>query len=169
MTSIRLGEINRLLTRRHGEVLPDTPDIRRTITVIAQHLAALPKDPRRTIPSWLELRAPWYGVGDAKALVLATIDKPKRYKARTIGWLLKLIDIDRKALGITTIAPIDILPADRAKQQAERRRLAQQKRRRDKGAKPRAEYLSGATAQAKPWQTLAMSRRTWYRKGRPTA
>jgi predicted transcriptional regulator len=36
-------------------------------------------------------------------------------------------------------------------------------------AVPRAEYEAKSITRAKPWETLGMSRATWYRKGKPTS
>lgn len=166
LSSIRIGELNRILTARHGEQLPDTIDTRRAIVVIAHHLAALPADPRRSITSWLELRAPWYSIADAKALIADTITKPRRYRAHTLAWIFRLTFADRLALGIKTIGAIDAPPSDRAKWRAERSRQRKAAIRRANGTKPRAQYLAEAR-KPQPWLKLGMSRRTWYRKGKP--
>ena len=34
-------------------------------------------------------------------------------------------------------------------------------------ALPREEYLANSISRAKPWESLGMSRATWYRKGKP--
>lgn len=34
-------------------------------------------------------------------------------------------------------------------------------------ALPREQYLANALTQSKPWETLGMSRATWYRRGKP--
>ena len=33
---------------------------------------------------------------------------------------------------------------------------------------PRAEYLANSITQSKPWEAIGMSRRSWYRHGKPT-
>lgn len=35
-------------------------------------------------------------------------------------------------------------------------------------AQPRAEYLANSITQSKPWEAIGMSRRSWYRHGKPT-
>ena len=36
-------------------------------------------------------------------------------------------------------------------------------------AVPREEYEANSISRAKPWESLGMSRATWYRKGKPSA
>jgi predicted transcriptional regulator len=35
-------------------------------------------------------------------------------------------------------------------------------------AQPRAEYEANSISRAKPWEAMGLSRRTWYRHGKPT-
>lgn len=168
LSALRLRELNQLLRARYGEQMPDTPDTRRAIVIVAHHLAALPSDTERAVRSWLELRAPWYSLADLKALVIETIEKPKRWKAHTLGWALKLNAADRKTLRLTTIGAADLSPAQRRANRRSESRIRTECHRRAKGAKPRAEYLAAVKAD-KPWERLGISRRTWYRKGKPPA
>lgn len=169
LSAIRLRELNALLTARHGaEQLPDNADVRRAIVIIAHHLASLPAHPRTTISSWISLRAPWFTMGETEALVLEVVAKPRRWKAHSLAWALRLTAADRKALHITTIGACDLSPAERdahRKVEAKRRAAAI---RRARGAIPRAEYLA-AVAAPQPWAVLGISRRTWYRRGKPHA
>ena len=36
-------------------------------------------------------------------------------------------------------------------------------------ALPRAEYLAESLMRKKPWEAFGISRRTWYRRGKPTS
>lgn len=170
LSALRVRELNLLLTCRYGgERLPDTPDVRRAIVIVGHHLAALPQDPRTSVPNWISLRTPWYSVGDTEALVHDVITNRKRWKAYPLGWQLKLSAHDRTKLRIRTIGAYDLPPNERKK----RRRLNDAARkaaaRRAKGAKTRAAYLATSTCRSRPWEALGMSRRTWYRKGCPNA
>lgn len=49
----------------------------------------------------------------------------------------------------------------------ERHRARERSRRRAGGAVPRSDYEAGSLAKRKPWETLGMSRATWYRTGKP--
>ncbi|WP_354011523.1 replication protein [Endozoicomonas lisbonensis] len=48
-----------------------------------------------------------------------------------------------------------------------RDRLRKEKKRRAAGVVDRATWEASALSQTKPWEALGMSRRTWYRKGKP--
>ncbi len=167
LSAIRIRELNRLLTGRHGvEELPDTPDVRRAIVIVAHHLAALPADPRKSITNWLELRAPWYSLGEMHDLIVDVIDQPRRWKAHSLGWQLKLSAADRKTLGIKTIGAFDVSPAERHELRKADARRRDRKTRRAKGVKPRAEYLTSQAAKSKPWIKAGVSRATYYRQMR---
>ena len=57
-----------------------------------------------------------------------------------------------------------IISPDQAR---ERDRLRKQKQRRAAGVQDRKTYESNSISQQKPWEQLGISRRTWYRKGKP--
>ncbi len=50
---------------------------------------------------------------------------------------------------------------------AERHRKREEARRRASGAVDRATYEANSASRQKPWEALGMSRRTWYRAGKP--
>lgn len=52
---------------------------------------------------------------------------------------------------------------------AERHRKREEDRRRAAGALDRKTYESASLSSRKPWEALGMSRRSWYRAGKPTA
>lgn len=51
----------------------------------------------------------------------------------------------------------------------ERHAKREESRRRAAGAMERAKYEANSISKTKPWEALGMSRRTWYRAGKPTA
>ena len=53
-------------------------------------------------------------------------------------------------------------------QSRERDRLRKEKQRRAAGVVDRATWERNALSRRKPWEALGISRRTWYRRGRPT-
>ncbi len=162
--AIRLRELNLLLTCRYGgEVLPDTPDTRRAIVIVANHLGNLSVNPRHSVIGWLGLRAPWYSLGDAEALILQVSTKPRRYKAQALAWQLKLTEADRATLRITTIGSVDLSTPARIKARAQRNRLAKMDARLSAGHKTRAEYIAQVSL-GEPWKAEGISRRTWFRR-----
>ncbi|MBD4934940.1 replication protein, partial [Xanthomonas citri pv. citri] len=59
-----------------------------------------------------------------------------------------------------------IIGADMA---AERHKTREKARRRQAGAVDRETYESRSAARTRPWEALGMSRRSWYRAGKPGA
>jgi hypothetical protein len=65
----------------------------------------------------------------------------------------------RQKLGLTTIGSINVRKRARIELRKRRDRLAKERRRRERGARPQSQSLS----RTRPWETLKMSRRQWYR------
>ena len=90
----------------------------------------------------------------------------RRIRADTLGRHLHVSDAERSLLRIWTIGSFDVPKAKRIKRRKERRRLAEQARRRARGAKPREQALT----RTKPWEAAGFrSRRTWERHGKPVS
>lgn len=166
IAAIRVSELSRLFTARYGEVLADDDAGRDDAMLMAHHLAAMSGDPRRRIAGFVELRCPWMPVVELKALIVETIARPMRWRADKLAWRLRLTHADRATLKITTIGSVDKPKSERWHERQERTRLAKERRRRCRGAKPRADYEAGSKAKAQPWKALGISRRTWYRRAK---
>ncbi|MCC7047190.1 MAG: hypothetical protein IT562_10795 [Alphaproteobacteria bacterium] len=147
--------------------MPDDDAGRDDTALMCQHLAALPGDPRQRIASWIELRAPWLSVAEAKAVTIDAIANPRRWRADTLAWRLRLTAADRATLRITTIGAIDQGRTARETARRAKARVRMEKLRRTKGAKARADYEGASANHAKQWIACGMSRATWYRQGRP--
>jgi len=78
---------------------------------------------------------------------------------------------ERTALGLHTIGACDISKKERqqlAKElKRERDRTRDEQKRKSAGAKSRESYEADSLSASKPWEAMNMSRRTWYRKGKP--
>lgn len=169
IAALRVRDLSRLFAARHGHTLPNDAAGRLAVELLAHHLGALTSaDPRKRIMNMIELRAPWLPIGEANALMVEAITKPKRWRADKLAWKLRLIEIDRSALRITTIGAIDAGKAQRTASRRERNRLAKEAKRRAKGMLPRHSYEAAAIARTKPWIAAGISRRTWYRHQRGT-
>jgi len=72
-------------------------------------------------------------------------------------WSFGACDVSRKERHAKTKADKQRLDRDRARQ-----------RRRQRGAKPRAQYEAESLSRAEPWKAQGMTRRTWYRHGKPS-
>jgi hypothetical protein len=73
-----------------------------------------------------------------------------------------------RILRLRTIAPVDMTRQQRVSFSQALARQRRQARRRSQGKKARVEYLAKCLSQTKPWLALNVSRRTWYRRGKPT-
>lgn len=166
ISTLRIADLSRLIRARHGYVLPNDAAGNAAAEIMAHHLAVLPGDPRKRTGNWLQVWAPWMTIAAADALMTEAIMRPQRWRADKLAWKLKLIEIDRAALQITTIGAIDLSKAERIKRRKERNRLAKLAKRLAKGAKPRAQYLAASITKAKPWAAEGISRASWYRRMR---
>lgn len=166
--AVRPTQIERLFVYRYGRQLPDDDAGHDDAFVMANALAWRPNAQRR-IPAWLSLWAPWMSRTEAQALTAKVIAKPIRWRADKLGKRLNLVEVDRTRLRITTIGAVDVDKAGRQARRKERARLRDEQRRRSAGATSRAEYEAKSISKARPWEALGMSRRTWYRLGKPTA
>lgn len=162
IAGVRVNELTRLFRARHGYQLPDTEQSRDHAGIMCQHLAQASVDPTKRINDWLGLWCPWMQIGLAQAILEQCLIKPKRWKAKTLGFRLRLIDIDRQQLGIRTIAAIDLTPAMQADRRRDKARKRAARFRRRKGAKLRTQYI--ASTKGQPWTAMGISRRTWYRR-----
>lgn len=165
--SIRVSELSRLFTRRYGEVLPDDDAGRDDAQIMCHHLAALTGDPRTKIMGFIELRCPWMPIAEAKAVLIETIAKPRRWRADKLAWRLRLTHADRTTLKITTIGSIDVPKSARYRHREARKAKAKLERRRSAGMRPREQYEAQSVSRSKPWEALSMSRAAWYRAGKP--
>lgn len=98
-------------------------------------------------------------------------DNPPKLKSKTLGRKIQLTDFERAECRIRTIFPYDVTPQDHLlytiAERRRRQRLYAQKKRRAQGAIPRMAYQKASLAQQKPWAAMGLSRRTWYRQGKP--
>jgi hypothetical protein len=170
LVGLRVRDLNKLFRARYGEILPDDDSGRDDVAIVAHHLAQYADGhPARRITQWVRLRAPWMPIAELDALIAEAIAKPKRWRADKLAWRLRLTAADRSALRITTIGAIDASKGQRSARRRERDRKRKMLNRRASGAQPRPEYEAQSLERAQPWTMLGISRRTWYRHGKPTA
>jgi hypothetical protein len=105
------------------------------------------------------------GADRDKLLILG----PHWYTAQSLGDCLELSLELRTKLGVTTIRPDDHTWAEVTAIQQEKRKMKKREVRRAEGRSTRTEWLAeNSTSRDEPWEKLNMSRRTWYRRGKPT-
>jgi len=167
---VRLRELERLFASRYGATLPDDDAGSDDLLVAAHTIAGAYQDENVAgrIVAWARMWAPWLPAAEAEALAALVAANPHCWTADTLAWRLRLTTVERDALGITTIGAFDMSKAECLARRKERRRVAEVGRRKAKGAVSRAAYEAASASRIKPWATLGMSRRTWYRRGNPT-
>ena len=110
---------------------------------------------------WLNENAPWLETPIRNYLLDLA---PHWYSGASLGQHLELENEARERLRAWSIKATDVTDEERVKTNREKNRIASERRRRKKGAKPRAQYEAESTSQTKPWEAQGISRRTWYRK-----
>lgn len=166
-SAVRAAELTRLYTYRYGQALPDNDAGVLAMRVMLDHLGQLNDAPRR-ISRWLDRWAPWLTERSHERAITDAVQRPLRYRADKIAWKLRVTSAERQALNLRTIGAIDLPRDERLDQAKQRRRARDEARRRAQGAVPREQYEARSAARTKPWETIGMSRRAWYRAGKPT-
>jgi hypothetical protein len=164
---LRIAELRRLYRARYGHELPDDDAGRDDAEIMAHHLANRP-DAERNITVWLGLWAPWMTGTEVANMTAKVIAKPLRWRADKLAVRLNLNEAERRRLRITTIGAVDLTKEQRKARRRARDRALKEARRRRAGAKLRSEYETNSISRNKPWERLSMSRRSWYRAGKPT-
>jgi hypothetical protein len=169
LSALRVKEILRIFTDRyrlHGHVLPDDDSGRDDAFLMLNHLANHPEADRR-IPAFLSLWCPWMGAEESSATTRKVLTRPRRWTADKMAARLHLFEHDRKRMKIKSIGAIDLSKAERKVRRKLRDRLLKQASRRQAGRKLRSEYEANSLSRTQPWERLNMSRRSWYRAGKP--
>jgi hypothetical protein len=162
--TLRVAEIERLLTYRYGPILPDDDSGRDDTLIMAHHLAQISGDASQRISAWIARRAPWMQSEELERLTARVTGKPIRWLADTMGKRLNLTAADRRRLRIRTIGAVDKTKAERELELQARKADNKRSKRRKSGAKPRHEYEADAIGRGKPWIAEGISMATWYRR-----
>jgi hypothetical protein len=101
---------------------------------------------------------------ERQELVERIAEKPRWYKAKTLGRLMRLTEEERARWGIDSIWAFTWTDADVRERDRATRRQRKQTTRRRQGAVPREEYEATSKSRTEPWKALNMSRPTYYRK-----
>jgi hypothetical protein len=168
MTILRLCELERVFHYRYGGALPDDDAGRDDLVIVAHHIAHL-DDAAARILSWARLWASWMPADELQRMIADVTARPRKFRADTLGWRLRLSSADRRALGLKTIGAFDQMTAQRALRRKIQRRAREHVRRRQRGAQPRADYEASSITRGRPWEALGISRRTWYRRKRKSS
>jgi hypothetical protein len=115
----------------------------------------------------IEVWAPWLNPDEAQQLIDRINRSPiheRKPTKRTLGKRLRLLNQEREALGIRTIAPTDTTDEQMAEQRKAKDRARKERRRRKAGSKAREAYIANSLSKKQPWLSEKISRAQWYRK-----
>jgi len=180
---LRVAELERLALDRYGErfpdCIPDTPDGRKLIRAVAEHLVIQrgAADPKRRVAGWCAARVRWMTERQALAVATHALNPDKRLnKGRNAHGGLQMADAEvlggyvglkmktRTRLKITTIGATDCSREQRKLLRRAKQRDCKTKCRRARGQVTRSEYLANSLSRTKPWEQDGISRATWFRK-----
>lgn len=168
---LRLREIEALIRRRFDGPVPDPAGTDDRDTCLDFVRAAAFSLAGQDIASWCRVFAPWATDADLVPIIAEAAKRRRMMRADGIAGLLHVTMAERLALKLKTIGAADMKKSARTKfmkgRKKERDRKRREQERRAAGMKDRESYVAQSISTAKPWEALGMSRRTWYRKGKP--
>ena len=119
LMQVRLRELERLFFYRYGGALPNDDFGWGDLVIAAHTIAGLGGEVIEHILAWGRVWAPWLPDARCRALAKGVAANPRKFKADTLGWRLRLSSADRAALEITTIGAFD---RNREQRAAERKK-----------------------------------------------
>ena len=170
ITFMRVGDLERIFEDRYGLHLPDDDAGWDDLVVMANHLAHYGGTTETVvgrIVEWAALHAPTISTDRVAALASKVAARPIKWSADKLAWRMRLTMEDRTRLGITTIGAFDVGKKDRPEWLAAHHRKRKADDRRAEGVQTRAEWRANSDTAHEWWKAMGMSRRTWYRKGKP--
>lgn len=167
----RLREIEAIIRHRFKGPIPDPDGTDDRDTCLDFVRAAAFSLTGQDIASWCRVFAPWATETDLVPIIAEASKRRRMMRADGVAGLLHVTMAERLALKLRTIGAADMEKSARTKfmkgRKKERDRTRREQERRAAGMKDRESYVAQSISTAKPWEALGMSRRTWYRKGKP--
>jgi hypothetical protein len=100
----RIRDIERYLAGRYGRVLPEGDDAAaEDLVILLNHLAQNPVDPQAKMRAAVHCWAPWMDHDEMCALVEMIAKKPRRYRAKTLGRLMRITAEEHATWGLESI------------------------------------------------------------------
>src|SRR6516165_43922 len=177
----RLREVERIVNHRHG-VLPDTDDVDIVLNQVACCILQMRRKKLGQLPEfdelvdrlklWCERWAPEASIFECRDAAREALRRRRIDTADDCAAKLRLSYAEGMRLRITTIGSFDVNKRKRAKLRKERKRIRdrerQARKRAERGAVPRPQYLARSHARRQPWKPDGISRRTWERRRQST-
>jgi hypothetical protein len=162
----RRFEVEDLIRYRFG-VLPDTDD-RDIFLRLWAWSNPYSRDPATDLRDFGLRLGVWLSDAEVEAAIRYVEGKRRKFSAKTFGRHLRLTTAEWLVLRPTTMVPFDCTPKELDRLRRDIRVERKRERRREQGAKPRAEWLAThSLSRARPWEALGYSERHWRRLGKP--
>jgi hypothetical protein len=162
--SLLASQVIRVLRIRYGVQLPDDDAGRDDARLVLGYLANVPRASKR-MQNFCQVWAPWLDdIEREQMLQEAATSRPLRFTPDQLAERLGVTLAERTALRLTCIGAIDCSKAEREMRRKALAKARQQRRRRSRGVRARAQYLAASISRTKPWEAAGISRRTWYRR-----
>jgi hypothetical protein len=161
--ALTLHQVRRLFRDRQWDELPDSDLGRDALWITANLLARRRGDVARHIWIWARQHCPWKPEEELAILIETVVVKPRWFSVDRLGKLLQVTEEERARLKLTQIGALGVPKRERKRRRRERARQREQARRVMKGARPHAQ----SAARNQHWRALGISKRTWYRRGKP--
>ncbi|MER8567603.1 hypothetical protein NKH85_17185 [Mesorhizobium sp. M0924] len=167
----QLREIEKIVTSRYGQIVPETDDsdvfIKAALYAINAHCHKVDADFEKSARGWCARWAPW-ALPKAGTVIRPILNDLVRRKhmlgAQPVANLLRVGFLERERLQLFTIGAFDISEVTR------KRIVKDRKRKRDKARQAAIRVACGrqnrasSLAQIQPWLAEGISRRTWFRR-----
>lgn len=167
----QLREIEKIVTSRYGQTVPETDDadvfIKAALYAINDHCHKVDADFEKSARGWCARWTPW-ALPKAGTIIRPILNELVRRKhmlgAQPVAHLLRVNFRERERLQLFTIGAFDISETIR------KRIVKDRKRKRDKARQAAIREATGrqnrasSLAQTQPWLAEGISRRTWFRR-----
>lgn len=139
MAAIRISELTRWLNDAYGQgVELEACQASETIARLFVHHFVVIADGNRRAADWLKDYCPWISARDREYMITEANHCPLKWSSDKLAWKIRLTDVKRTELKITTIGAIDC----NADQRKARRKAKQAELQRALRAKRKAETVN---------------------------
>jgi hypothetical protein len=103
----RIADMETYLWRRYGCQVPDDDAGREDLALLLNYIGRNKIAPRAKVMASIRVWARWMQPDEANAMAEEAIERPKRYRATTLGARMRLTRAEAATWGIETIRPYD--------------------------------------------------------------
>lgn len=165
LKNICIAETEAIIRERHGEIITEPDELQQYLNVMSSCFSD-----KKSLRGWIHRYAPWALNSNKNDIDTAWNkygSRNFRLSAKKAGDMLSLTTGEREKLKITSIRPGGMSNKEFEQYRKERDRLRRREARRRKGSETLDEIKQRSLTNLKPWESMGISRSTWYRKGKP--